>query len=137
VLRRHWATQAQDRLLFGETYREQGLVFRHPEGTPLNPRWFLSHFQRLLKDAGLPHVRLHDLRHGFATALLELGENPRVVQHLLGHSRINVTLDIYSHVSLAVGARAVGKLSSALQRSLGYSGKIVVRLLSNGPVRLA
>jgi integrase len=72
-------------------------------------------FQRLLQAAGVPHVRFHDLRHSFATILLELGENPKTVQTLLGHNRINVTLDTYSHVSSDLETIAVAKLTAALQ----------------------
>jgi site-specific recombinase XerD len=69
----------------------------------------------MLHDAGLPPARLHDLRHSFATMLLELGESPKTLQTLLGHSRISITLDIYSHVSLETEAKAVAKLTAALQ----------------------
>jgi integrase len=99
----------------GEGYQDQGLVFCHPDGQPLNPRFLLRQFQRLLQHAGVPRARLHDLRHSFATLLLELGESPKTVQTLLGHSRISITLDIYSHVSLDLETRAVAKLTTALQ----------------------
>ncbi|HEX4716416.1 MAG TPA: tyrosine-type recombinase/integrase, partial [Ktedonobacteraceae bacterium] len=48
--------------------------------------------------AGLPEVRFHDLRHSAATLLLAAGVNPKVVQELLGHSSISVTLGMYGHV---------------------------------------
>lgn len=54
-------------------------------------------FGPLLERAGLPRVRFHDLRHSAATLLLSLGTHPKVVQELLGHSQIGVTMDIYSH----------------------------------------
>jgi integrase len=56
------------------------------------------HFKRLLKKAGLPAIRLHDLRHTCATILLMAGKHPKYVQELLGHASINITLDTYSHV---------------------------------------
>jgi integrase len=56
------------------------------------------HFKPLLKRAGLPDIRLYELRHTFATLWLESGEHPKVLQEILRHSRISVTLDTYSHV---------------------------------------
>ena len=54
-------------------------------------------FTQLLKDAGLPHMRFHDLRHSAATILLGMNVHPKVVQELLGHSNISTTMDTYSH----------------------------------------
>ena len=68
------------------------------------------YFSQALKRAGLPPIRLHDARHSFATFMLELGESPKVVSTLLGHSSIKVTLDVYSHVSLELEKRAMAKL---------------------------
>ena len=115
ALKRHKARQSQERLLLGEAYQDRGLVFCLPDGTPLEPRNFTRHFDGLLKQAGLPHIRFHDARHTFATLLLELGEHPKTVQTLLGHSRIATTLDIYSHVSLELETRAADRLNAALR----------------------
>ena len=54
--------------------------------------------QQALAKAGLPRIRIHDLRHTAATQLLERGVHPKVVQEMLGHSTITLTLDTYSHV---------------------------------------
>lgn len=56
------------------------------------------YFKPLLKCAGLPAIRLHDLRHTCATVLLMAGKHPKYVQELLGHASISITLDTYSHV---------------------------------------
>lgn len=65
----------------------------------LNPTYdVLDQLKALLKQAGLPDIRFHDLRHSTATLLLSLGVHPKVVQEILGHSVIGMTLDIYSHV---------------------------------------
>lgn len=58
----------------------------------------LERFKKLLKKAGLPDMRFHDLRHSIATILLSMGTHPKVVQELLGHNQISMTMDIYSHV---------------------------------------
>jgi integrase len=85
-----------------------------PNGRPIDPRNFLRYFKKVLKLAGLPDIRLHDARHTFATMMLELGESPKTVQTILGHSRVAITLDIYSHVSLELEKKAAAKLNTAL-----------------------
>jgi integrase len=66
-------------------------------------------FARVLEDAGLPHLRFHDLRHSAATLLLGMGVHPKVVQEILGHSTIAMTLDIYSHVLPSLQKEAMEK----------------------------
>ena len=58
----------------------------------------VMHLTKVMRKAGLPHIRLHDLRHTHASLLLQAGVHPKVVQERLGHSSIRVTLDTYSHV---------------------------------------
>jgi integrase len=73
-------------------------VFANDTGGPLHPGTAYHALQRVLKDAGLPRVSFHALRHSFASALLVEGVPPRVVIEALGHSQIALTLDTYSHV---------------------------------------
>jgi integrase len=114
ALKRHKACQAEEKLLLGQVYQDHGLVFCGPRGTPLDPSEFTRHFHQVLQQGGLPSIRLHDARHTFATLLLELGESPKTVQTMLGHSSIAITLDIYSHVSLELEKKAAAKLHAAL-----------------------
>lgn len=65
---------------------------------PLRPSYATNKFSKLLKEANLPSIRFHDLRHTHATLLLQAGAHPKVVQERLGHSNISITLDTYSHV---------------------------------------
>ncbi len=111
----HCARQAEEKFLVGEAYEDQDLVFATPIGHPIDPGNANRTFDLLLKAAGLRHYRLHDLRHAFATRLLELGEHPKVVQVLLGHSSIAQTLNTYSHVSPGLTERAVQRLNDVLQ----------------------
>ena len=69
----------------------------------------------MLKQAGLPHMRFHDARYSFATTMMELDENPKTVQMILGHSRVAVTLDTYSHVSLELEQRAAARLDAVFE----------------------
>ena len=64
--------------------------------------------------AGLPTIRFHDLRHTSATLLLSLGTNPKVVQELLGHSGIAVTMDVYSHVLPTMQQEAMSDMDKLL-----------------------
>ncbi len=89
-------------------------MFCRPDRRPVAPAEFSRHFGRLLKRADLSHIRLHDARHTYATLLLELGEGPKVIQSLLGHSSVSITLDIYGHVSLELERKAASKLNTAL-----------------------
>jgi integrase len=70
----------------------------------------------LMRAAGLPETtRPYDLRHTFATLMLEQGENPKVVQEVLGHSSITHTMDTYSHVSPNIQKEAFGRLGKRLK----------------------
>jgi integrase len=115
VLKHHKAQQAQERLLIGEAYDDRGLVFCQANGQPIDPRNFTRHFEQLLQQVGLPHIRFHDGRHTFATLMLEMGEAPKVVQTMLGHAKISTTLDIYSHVNLDLEKKAAARLNAILR----------------------
>jgi integrase len=80
------------------TWREHGLVFTTGNGTPILPRNLIRHFKSKIQTAGVPEIRFHDMRHTAASLLLEKNTHPKVVQELLGHSQITLTLDTYSHV---------------------------------------
>ena len=121
-LTRHKARQAQEKLLLGQAYHDCGLVFCRPQGTPLEPSDLNRSLARLLKKAGISRVRFHDARHTFATLMLELGESPKTVQTMLGHTTIATTMDIYSHVSLDLEKRAAAKLNGAF-RELGLASR--------------
>ncbi|MEM5243078.1 site-specific integrase [Thermoanaerobacter sp. CM-CNRG TB177] len=97
-LKVHRKRQIREKLLFGEAYQDNGLVFCKEDGSPLDSREFTKCFQRLLEKAGLPKVRLHDLRHTHASLLLARGIHPKVVQERLGYSSITMTLDLYSYL---------------------------------------
>ncbi len=99
ALRAHRARQLQERMAWGGDWQEVGLVFVREDGSPLNPSTIGQQLTVRAKQAGLPHVRVHDLRHSYATLALEAGVHPKVVSERLGHANIGITLDLYSHVS--------------------------------------
>jgi integrase len=97
-------------MLAATNWQDNGLVFPTTSGTNLLGR----HFKPLLRRAGLPDVRLHDLRHTCATMLLKMGQHPKYVQELLGHANISITLDTYSHVIEGMGDGLVDAIDGAL-----------------------
>ena len=111
VLKEHRVRQVQARLQAGDAWNERDLVFCTPTGGLIYPSSLRATFARLLKDAGLPHLRFHDLRHSAATLLLSMGVHAKVVQELLGHSTIAMTLNTYSHVLPSMHQDAIEKLS--------------------------
>ena len=83
-------------------------------GTHLRPSHVVDEFKKLLNKANLPDIRFHDLRHSAATLLLSLGVHAKVVQEMLGHTQISMTMDIYSHVLPSMQQDAVSRLNDLL-----------------------
>jgi integrase len=116
LLRKISAGQAEERLAWGDDWQETGLVFTVEDGRPVHPDAVSDTFGRLAFAAGLPPVRVHDLRHAWASYALSGGISPAVVQQRLGHSTIKLTLDTYTTVlnDLArTAAKTVGDIIPA------------------------
>ncbi|MDP9476960.1 MAG: site-specific integrase [Actinomycetota bacterium] len=115
ALKAHKAAQNAERLRAGDLWQDNGLVFCTQGGRPLdfhNIR--VASFKPLLVRAGLPHMRFHDLRHTCATLLLSRGHHPKLVQELLGHASVALTLDRYSHVLPGMGDQTAAAMEAAL-----------------------
>ncbi len=110
ALQEHKVQQDERRQHWGDEWDGQDLVFCTDRGRPLGWRDVHRDFKHVLRKAGLPAIRFHDLRHTNATLLLEQGVHPKVVQERLGHSDISVTLNTYSHVTPTMGKDAARKL---------------------------
>jgi integrase len=82
------------------------LVFPNREGEPVEPGTVSDALKVALDRAGLPRIRVHDLRHTTATVLLEAGVHPKLVQHLLGHSTVALILNTYSHITPGLSGEA-------------------------------
>ena len=114
ALKAHRKRQLEQRVRLAGLYEDQGLIFASENGTPLNPENLVKRsFKPLLKRAGLPEIRFHDLRHTCATLLLGRGVHPKIVQELLGHATIAMTLDTYSHYLPSMGDQASGAMGDA------------------------
>ncbi len=98
ALRDRELDQARDKRDHGATWTDTGLVFTRRDGTALQPARVTDHFTGLAREAGLPPVRLHDMRHGTATHLLTAGIEMKVVSEILGHSSTVITADLYTSV---------------------------------------
>ncbi|GAA4469788.1 tyrosine-type recombinase/integrase [Phytohabitans houttuyneae] len=95
---------------------QTGLVFTTPTGEALHPADVTDHFQHLARQAGLPPVRLHDLRHGAATLALAAGVDMKVVQAMLRHSSITVTADTYTSVLPDLARNAAEQTAAIVPR---------------------
>jgi integrase len=114
ALRAHRVAQLQERLALGTAWQDSGFVFVREDGAPYHPERILVMFKRLADAAGVPPIRLHDLRHTSATLALAAGVHPKVVQERLGHSSISITLDTYSHVVKGLQQEAAEKVAALL-----------------------
>ena len=92
-------------------------VFPSPNGGPISPDSVLHMLHRVLKRAGLPRVRFHDLRHTFATLALQNGVDVKTVSGMLGHFSAGFTLDTYAHVTTASQRQAAKTMGSVLSGS--------------------
>jgi integrase len=115
ALRSHLERQLKEIEAAGDNYQDQGLMFPSERGTPMNAKNLTARkFKPILKRAGLPDIRLHDLRHTCATLLLTRGVHPKFVQELLGHATIAITLDTYRHVLPNMGDQTATEMEQAL-----------------------
>lgn len=94
----------------GSTWKEKDIVFCNKFGDYIEPSRLQENYKRLLKKAGLPDIRIHDLRHSAASFLAKLKVHPKIVQEILGHSNVSITLNIYSHMFPSEHEEAMGKM---------------------------
>lgn len=114
ALRTWKARHAQEKLLMGAGYQDHGLVFCHPDGRPYHPERFSREFDRMVERLGIRRIRLHDLRHTWASLALQAGVPLKVVSERLGHSTSAVTADIYSHVSPGMQTDAAERVADLI-----------------------
>lgn len=113
-LREHFIRQKRDREAAGAEWEEHGLVIAQCNGRPVDRRGDHRAWSKLLAEAGVRHVRLHDARHTTATLLLSQGVQARVVSELMGHSQTKITIDTYTHVLPGLAREAAEQLTVAL-----------------------
>lgn len=99
-------------------WSESSYVFSHPDGRPMYPNTVSLAFAKIIKKAGLPHVRLHDLRHTHATIMLKQGVDPKTIADRLGHASVVITLDTYAHVLPGMQEAAALKFEEGIKTSV-------------------
>jgi integrase len=114
ALREHRIRQNEQRLRNGAAWRDNDLVFTVQDGGPVAPRNFIRRYAALVKEAGVPALPFHGVRHAHATALLRDGVNLKIVSARLGHSGIQITADTYLHVTSDMQESAIGNVDAAL-----------------------
>lgn len=95
-------------------FKDDDYVIHKEDGTPYHPDSLTQKWERFIVAQGLRPVRFHDLRHSYATAMLEAGVDMKTLQSLMGHANYSITADIYSHVTEKMNVSAANKLDEAL-----------------------
>jgi integrase len=113
-LRRHLAMLDTERRAFGNGYRDSGLLVCHPDGRPVHPDTITDRFNRLVDQAGVKRIRLHDVRHTYATLSLDSGVDPKIVADRIGHANMAYTLQIYTHRSTGKDRNAAETVAGAI-----------------------
>lgn len=116
-LLRHRDRQGIERSVAARRWHDTDLVFARPDGYPLSGSVVTHTFQNVLKAAGLPRRRFHDLRHSCATLLLAQGVSPRVVMDILGHSQISLTMNTYAHVLPEMQRDAANRMNDLIREN--------------------
>ena len=95
--------------------RETALVFTNTLGSHLHPQTVYNHYKKIATQIGIPHSRVHDLRHTFAVLSLQNGDDIKTVQSNLGHATASFTLDVYGHVSEKMKADSAARMEQYIE----------------------
>jgi integrase len=114
ALKAHRVQQLQERLAWGPAWVDTGLVFTREDGQVLHPEHVTKRFARLVRDAGLPPITLHGVRHSYATAALAAGEPLKVVSERLGHASTSITANLYQHVLPSMDERTANAVANLI-----------------------
>jgi integrase len=117
-LRQHRARQAEQLLRLGVRIADDAFVVAQADGSPYDPDSISKEWRLRIIKSGLPRLRFHDLRHAHASHMLEAGIHPKIVSERLGHARVGITLDLYSHTVEGMQADAVAMVDDAMAKAL-------------------
>ncbi|MFK7696127.1 tyrosine-type recombinase/integrase [Paenibacillus sp. HJGM_3] len=121
ALRKHRGTIREKKVAQGRNFQENDLVICTKFGTPVTPRNLMRTFYRVMKEAKVPKIRFHDLRHTHATLLLMQNVNPKIVADRLGHANVRLTLDTYSHLLPSMQREAVQEIEKVFADMKQYA----------------
>lgn len=116
VLRKVKIKQAEERLLAGAGYKANNFVFCNAIGQHLSPHTVYHHFKKAAEAIGIPEARFHDLRHTYAVAALENGDDVKTVQENLGHHTASFTLDVYGHVTDQMRKESANRMENFIKK---------------------
>lgn len=114
--------QAQELLRLGVRPSPDTFIVTREDGQPMQPDSITQQWDRFITRSELPQIRFHDLRHAHATHLLASGVNPKIASERLGHSKVQITLDLYSHVMPGMQEDAVSRVDAAFRAALNRKG---------------
>jgi integrase len=117
-LQAHRVRQAEGLLRFGIKLDADAFVVAQPDGSPYDPDSISKEWRLRIIKSALPRVRFHDLRHAHASHMLAAGVHPKIASERLGHSRVGITLDLYSHATEGLQADAVAMVDDAMTKAL-------------------
>jgi integrase len=125
-LRSHRVQQAQELLVLGIPLADDAFVVAQADGSPLQPRSITRQWLSLLaKNKALPRIRFHDLRHAHATHMLSSGVHPKIASERLGHSKVGITMDLYSHVMPGMQEDAAARVDRDLEDVINKRTKTI------------
>ncbi|MGZ3535376.1 MAG: site-specific integrase, partial [Thermodesulfobacteriota bacterium] len=125
VLKDHRVKQNETRLKVGQEWSNTDLVFCQNDGSPIDgDNLYHRDFKAILKRAELRSIRIHDLGHTFASILISANHNLKYIQNQMGHSSIQVTMDLYGHLMPEVYEGAAQKSEDFVFS--GVSGNVMV-----------
>ena len=110
----HRERQQAERRDLATAWPDSGFVFTTPIGTPIDPDNCSKIVKQAVRTAGLREVRMHDFRHGVVSALLGMGVPPRTVMEIAGHTGLEMTMNVYAHVTLDDKREALDHLEGML-----------------------
>ena len=108
----HRSRQTFEKLRAGRGYGDNGYVFANEIGCPIEPSYLRDVYERILKTAGVPHYKFHTIRHTFATRAIENNMPVKVVSQILGHSSVQLTMDLYCHPSVSAKRNVLEKMEN-------------------------
>jgi integrase len=117
-LRAHRAIQAENLLRLGIRLDDDSFLVAQADGSAYDPDSISKEWRLRIIKSGLPRIRFHDLRHTHASHMLASGVHPKVASERLGHSRVGITLDLYSHVTESLQDDAVALVDDAMAKAL-------------------
>lgn len=118
ILKKHKRKQEKLKKLLGSAYIDSDYVCVNDEGKLISPSSLNHKFKDILKENNLPSIRIHDLRHSHASLLLSKGASQKAISSRLGHSTIQITMDLYTHLYNSVNKQVANKVNSFLKMNI-------------------